>query len=97
MAIPRRKWRECHKYVETAKQRSLLPQAIRLIGRAHKGINREHCIRIIFVLLSNENMIYTESGEVCVYSNTVESWVDLFDSLDLDVIVITSPRFWLPR
>lgn len=36
---------------------------------------------------ANENMIYTESGEVCVYSNSVESWVDLFDNLDLDVIV----------
>ena len=36
---------------------------------------------------ANENMIYTESNEVCVYSNSVESWVDLFDELDLDVIV----------
>ncbi len=36
---------------------------------------------------ANENMIYTKDGEVCVYSNSVESWVDLFDSLDLDVII----------
>lgn len=36
---------------------------------------------------AKENMIYTKNGEVCVYSNTVESWVNLFNYLDLDVIV----------
>ena len=37
--------------------------------------------------LANETMIFTESNEVCVYSNPVYKWVDLFDNLDLDVIV----------
>ena len=37
--------------------------------------------------LANESMIFTESNEVCVYSNSVDDWVDLFDNLDLDVIV----------
>ena len=36
---------------------------------------------------ANETMIYTESNEVCVYSNTIDEWVDLFDNLELDVIV----------
>ena len=36
---------------------------------------------------ANETMIYTESNEVCVYSNTIDEWADLFDNLDLDVIV----------
>ena len=36
---------------------------------------------------ANEYMIYTESNEVCVYSNSIDEWVDLFDNLDLDVIV----------
>ena len=36
---------------------------------------------------ANETMIYTENNEVCVYSNSIDEWVDLFDSLDLDVIV----------
>ena len=36
---------------------------------------------------ANESMIYTESNEVCVYSNSIDEWVDLFDNLDLDVIV----------
>lgn len=36
---------------------------------------------------ANENMAYTNSGEVCVYRNSVEDWFTLFDYLDLDVIV----------
>tara|TARA_B100001094_G_C18112245_1_gene761886 strand:- start:296 stop:1282 length:987 start_codon:yes stop_codon:yes gene_type:complete len=32
-------------------------------------------------------MIYTETDEVCVYSNNTESWVQLFKSLNLDCIV----------
>jgi nucleoside-diphosphate-sugar epimerase len=36
---------------------------------------------------ANENMIYTESGEVCVYSNSVEQWTNLFESTKLDCIV----------
>lgn len=36
---------------------------------------------------ANEFMIYTKSNEVCVHSNTVENWTELFDELDLDVIV----------
>jgi len=36
---------------------------------------------------ANEFMIYTPSGEVCVHSNTIKNWVNLLDSLELDVIV----------
>ena len=36
---------------------------------------------------ANEFMKFTETNEVCVHSNTVEQWVDLFDDLDLDVII----------
>ncbi len=36
---------------------------------------------------ANDYMIYTENNEVCVYSNSIDEWVDLFDNLDLDVIV----------
>ncbi len=36
---------------------------------------------------ANELMIYTESGEVCVYSNSVDLWVSLFNELKLDCIV----------
>ncbi len=36
---------------------------------------------------ANEFMKFTESGEVCVYSNSIENWAELFDDLDLDVIV----------
>ena len=32
-------------------------------------------------------MDYTTSGEVCVYSNSVKSWTNLFQLLDLDCIV----------
>ena len=32
-------------------------------------------------------MLYTDSNEVCVYSNNVESWTNLFKSLKLDCIV----------
>lgn len=32
-------------------------------------------------------MIYTETDEVCVYSNNAESWIQLFKSLNLDCIV----------
>ena len=44
-----------------------------------------------FVSLDNsdfaQDLVFTESGEVCVYSNSIDEWVDLFDNLDLDVIV----------
>jgi nucleoside-diphosphate-sugar epimerase len=36
---------------------------------------------------ANEFMNYTKSEEVCVHSNTVDKWVELFDELELDVIV----------
>jgi nucleoside-diphosphate-sugar epimerase len=36
---------------------------------------------------ANEYMAFTESDEVCVYRNSVDDWVSLFDDLDLDVIV----------
>ena len=36
---------------------------------------------------ANEFMNFTMSNEVCVHSNTVDQWVELFDDLDLDVIV----------
>jgi nucleoside-diphosphate-sugar epimerase len=32
-------------------------------------------------------MLYTDSNEVCVYSNSAESWTNLFKSLKLDCIV----------
>ena len=32
-------------------------------------------------------MLYTDSDEVCVYSNNAESWTNLFKSLNLDCIV----------
>ena len=36
---------------------------------------------------ANEYMNFTTSGEVCVYRNSVNEWVSLFDDLDLDVII----------
>lgn len=36
---------------------------------------------------ANEYMEFTDSGEVCVYRNTVENWTNLFKNLKLDVIV----------
>jgi nucleoside-diphosphate-sugar epimerase len=36
---------------------------------------------------ANENMIYTHNNEVCVYSNTIKDWVDLFDEENIDVVV----------
>jgi nucleoside-diphosphate-sugar epimerase len=36
---------------------------------------------------ANQFMDYTESGEVCVYSNNVDRWTRLFQHLDLDCIV----------
>ena len=36
---------------------------------------------------ANEFMSFTDTNEVCVHSNTIEQWTELFDDLDLDVIV----------
>lgn len=36
---------------------------------------------------ANDNMNFTETGEVCVYSNDAAAWEELFESLSLDVIV----------
>ena len=33
------------------------------------------------------NMDYTETNEVCVYSNTVDGWVDLFKDCKIDAVV----------
>ena len=38
-------------------------------------------------IYANEHMAFTDSEEVCVYRNSVDDWVALFDDLDLDVIV----------
>ena len=45
-----------------------------------------------FVSLDNADfarlhMLYTESGEVCVHQNSIDSWTSLFNYLELDVIV----------
>ncbi len=44
-----------------------------------------------FVSLDNSNFaqdfIRTESGEVCVYSNSIEDWSQLLSDLDIDIIV----------
>ena len=36
---------------------------------------------------ANENMIYTHNNEVCVHSNSIKDWVDLFDEENIDVVV----------
>ena len=36
---------------------------------------------------ANNNMLFTESGEVCVHSNNSAEWSKLFNHLDVDVIV----------
>lgn len=36
---------------------------------------------------ANSKMTKTKSGEVCVYNNSVESWFNLFESINLDCIV----------
>ena len=44
-----------------------------------------------FVSLDNsdfaQDFIRTESGEVCVYSNSIEDWSQLLSDLDIDIIV----------
>lgn len=44
-----------------------------------------------FVSLDNSehsvNMHKNNKGEICVHRNSVESWIDLFDNLELDIIV----------
>jgi nucleoside-diphosphate-sugar epimerase len=36
---------------------------------------------------ANEYMNFTSTEEVCVYSNTVEKWVELFDESNIDVVI----------
>lgn len=54
-----------------------------------KEINRQECE---FVSFDNSDMArrrfnYTNSGEVCIYSNSIDDWTALIDYLNLDVIV----------
>jgi len=55
--------------------------AIEIMKQGHEFISLDNSA------YANETMIYTESSEVCVYSNSIDEWVELFDNLDLDVIV----------
>jgi nucleoside-diphosphate-sugar epimerase len=55
--------------------------AIEIMKQGHEFISLDNSA------YANETMIYTESSEVCVYSNSIYAWVELFDNLDLDVIV----------
>lgn len=55
--------------------------AVEISNQGHKFVSLDNSV------YANETMIYTEGGEVCVHSNTVESWVNFFDELELDVIV----------
>tara|TARA_Y100000114_G_scaffold49342_1_gene45045 strand:- start:607 stop:1596 length:990 start_codon:yes stop_codon:yes gene_type:complete len=55
--------------------------AIEINKRGHEFISLDNSE------FAKEHMIYTESDEVCVYSNAVAAWVNLFNSLSLDVII----------
>mgnify|MGYP001331488670 CR=1 FL=1 len=55
--------------------------AIEIMKQGHEFISLDDSA------YANETMIYTENSEVCVYSNSIDEWVELFDNLDLDVIV----------
>ena len=55
--------------------------AIEISNQNHEFISLDNA------LYANNYMNYTKSNEVCVHSNSIEQWVELFDELELDVIV----------
>ncbi len=55
--------------------------AIEISSQGHEFISLDNSE------FANENMNFTKTGELCVHNNLVEDFVELFDELEIDVIV----------